>query len=42
MAHWSALDHIFGKVIADEDVVIAKSDYNYKTDFENKKENLEF
>ena len=38
-AHWSALNHIFGKTTAAGDDVSEKSDYNYKTDFETWREN---
>ena len=41
-AHWSALNHIFGKTTAAGDDVSEKSDYNYKTDFETWRENQEF
>ena len=41
-AHWSTLGHIFGKTTAVGNYVIAKSDYNYKTDFDTWRENQEF
>ena len=42
VAHWSAMDHIFGESTVVGEAVSAKSDYNYKTDFEIWKKNQEF
>ena len=42
VTHWSARDQIFGKTTPVGDVVSAKSDYNYKTDFETWRKNHEF
>ena len=39
-AHWRAPDHIFGETTVVGDAVSAKSDYNYKTDFERRIRNL--
>ena len=36
---WNELDHIFGKTTSVGDAVREKSDYKYKTDFENWREN---
>ena len=33
VAHWSAMDRIFGESTVVGDAMSAKSDYNYKTDF---------
>ena len=42
VVHWSAPNHVFGETIEVGDAVSAKSDYNYRTDFETWTENQEF
>ena len=42
VAHWSVLDHIFGKTTVVRDAVSAKSDYDYETDFEIWREKQKF
>ena len=42
VAHWSAMDNVFGESTVVGYAVRSKSDYNYKTDFEILRENQEF
>ena len=42
ISHWSALDHAVVKITEVRDAVSAKSDYNYKTNFEIWRKNLQF